>query len=954
MIYKILFASLVNFSTILGCAQMKPDSPRSSLPLDRSIIQGELDNGLSYYIKVMEEPQPDLDMRFYIKAGINNEEQHELDFAHAIEHLAFRNTKNFPNGLFTNSDLLASLEMSSTDLYAATAHRYTEYMFYPPSHHNRAIETGFDWFKDIAEGLNISKENVNKERGALLQEFRGEDATMNAYLARLKLYSLLFPCNSGFEDFEEHNRNFSENDLRKFYEEWYRPELMAITIVGNIRNVDHVEKMIREKFSDLESPQEPISSPHCDSEYFRSAPRFALVRREKDPETISTKDAVTINMFFRDPLTPEQMNSWRGIKRKIMNNFLQEVLSLRINEMSKRYDNPFRVSATSTSELDKSPNALRIIINSERGKEEQALEEAISILDQLKTFGVTEKELEIVKQEFLETNPLSAPESSSYWIENLRNYVTRNIGLPDNKTSLLRSWVKQFSTKDFNNLVEEVISGMPEDIGVTVTEDYRTSFESEEKIRSFIKQTFENSVNPYNFPGIPQKLMSEEQLESLKTSTHEKREGDIKEVQEYLLPNGVRLILNPILSTGGTERLKIHGFSEKGASCFPRDEYFSATYAPSIVSHSGVGDFDKFEIRRYLNTTASLQEGVSPYISYNGSGVKGEASIEELDDFLQLLYLYFTQPRKDRVAFADWQERQVNQAYSNSGLNDFIDARNELINDFSTRPIATERASAARAVDLDAAYKIYNLIFRNAEDFTFVITGNFDVTSILPKAAKYLGNLPNSGKEGFCNGPKWTVPVLPEGPEYKEFTTPEHYTTENAFYGFSYIRPQSDYDWKEEIKVQALGAVTDRLIKSLRTDGLHLYWFGVRGRFNRVMERYEINSSFAGISEELATVKERSREIISEIKDGKISEGVFKDAMKGLYARNSSSNLKSRSEEQERLYNFINYGEPLTDPLKIESYTQSLSIQDIVETAQKYYKDEYLYEAVMQQDIDHR
>src|SRR5690606_19387102 len=162
-------------------------------------------------------------------------------------------------------------------------------------------------------------------------------------------------------------------------------------------------------------------------------------------------------------------------------------------------------------------------------------------------------------------------------------------------------------------------------------------------------------VIPYTVPEVPKQLMGADEISALKEVGFKDKGESESGVRTLVLGNGVKVVLDTL--NRNTDMLYLHGFSPKGASCFSREDYFSAINGPEIVQNAGVGDLDKFVLGRFLERT-SFRQGMHPYIDYFETGIKGNAKLEELEMLLQLVYLYFTQPRKDKIAYEDWKSRE--------------------------------------------------------------------------------------------------------------------------------------------------------------------------------------------------------------------------------------------------------------------------------------------------------
>ena len=247
--------SIISLLLVLFCnnpaskAQIQENKDTIDNP---SIKYGKLPNGFTYYIKPIDKPMEKLEISFLVKVGNYNEDMYHLDFAHAVEHLAFKSAKHFPANILNDNSFLQHLEMKKNDISAQTSNFYTIYSFKIPSHRKDALTAGFQFFQDIAKNLKINKKDVDNERGPLRQEmvFR-QGGNMDSYFFKTKLESLLFPCLNNYSDFFEHNNNFSWKSLHDYYKKWYRPDLMAVVVIGKIEKINDIENQIQNYFSSL-------------------------------------------------------------------------------------------------------------------------------------------------------------------------------------------------------------------------------------------------------------------------------------------------------------------------------------------------------------------------------------------------------------------------------------------------------------------------------------------------------------------------------------------------------------------------------------------------------------------------------------------------------------------------------------------------------------------------------
>ncbi|WP_373059476.1 insulinase family protein [Zunongwangia sp. H14] len=922
--------------------------------IDKSIIHGTLRNGFTYYIKPLKGGGEQLKMTFMIKVGSNYEEPHETDFAHHLEHLAFRETINFPEGLKSNSSLLSNLNMSPRDVRGKTGGEVTLYYFDLQKANMEAANTGLKWFKDIANNLDLSRENIDRERGVLLQEYLAGESSRASRDAENQLDNELFPCIKDKGNFITHNKSFPFKDLQHFYKRWYKPDRMAVSIVGKIENVELMEKLVIERFNDLKQNKGSSRQEDCGEKYFNGKNGFAVVKSDSNSLHNAFGKPITINLYFRDPKTWQTRTKWEGVEKRITLELITNIINHRFYEAAEVYNNivnqfSIHTIERKTKNAGKPESALKINIRTGLGDDVEGVKKTIYILKQLEKYGIKKKELDKAVSDFLHDYDVNPDRNLEYWQEQIKAHFVYKEVLPKEKQLRINNYLKKLSVDEVNNVVTELLSGMPKDIGLIIPEDHSTIFESEKKLRQVIRDAHKKPVSEYNSSPAPDKLLSKKEVGSLEEKNILKVDNEDNTFQEYLLENGVKVVLQPLNGTAGEENMVLHGFKPIGASCLAPELYYSAMFSPSIVENAGLGRFTKFDLKRFYCNSNSLQMGISSYLKFDEAGIKGNVIKGELEEFLQVVYLYFSKPRKDSLAFTDWKKSNLNYtAISINPVNDLIDALNQLSRDYSTLPHASKRTEAIKAVDFEESYKAYNYFFGNAKDYTFIITGNFEKEKILPLLNKYLGNLPV--KESiYCNSRHYPLVNKPETISLK-MEPSDLYETQNSFYGLVFTAlANKPVDWQEELEVKILGMVADRLLFGLRADkNLSLYYFAADGRYNRSLNRFEIKFRYNCVPEELPKIKDSTTQIINELKKGSFPKEVLENVIKELLMRFKQTDQEQPSEKSESLYSLIRYGEEMIDERVRENFLKSFTANQVQNTAERIFQEGSSYELVME------
>ena len=287
------------------------------LPLDPGIRYGRLENGFTYYIKSLATPNPRTYMRLTIKAGTFQEDADQSQLAHFTEHMPHIRTKNFTNILYA-PDLLKSLDMKLNDISARTDGTNTNYWFDHPTGSVRALDTGL-LFQEYV--LRDGKKNY-------------VDNTMMSHIVGC---SVLQPHPV---DFREYIQTFDPDALSRFYLDWYRPDMAALTVVGNIDDVDALERKIQTRFSDIKSPENPRPWQNCQIDYLNRPEQFIVLENPYKDLAIENEE-VTIRAFIRD--NDYNKSTWQGLEWKLAKSLFQELLRERYGQALKHYNLPYKI-----------------------------------------------------------------------------------------------------------------------------------------------------------------------------------------------------------------------------------------------------------------------------------------------------------------------------------------------------------------------------------------------------------------------------------------------------------------------------------------------------------------------------------------------------------------------------------------------------------------------------------
>ncbi len=947
-----ILAILFYFSFTYADAQEKYYKLPDTLALDSSIRHGRLSNGFTYFIKTIPDPQSKLHLRLYNKAGSNQEDNDQFNVAHAIEHLAYKTTQNFPSGI-SNSNHIIKVGMEMGDYISAfSGPRVTEFHFNTPKDNLEALDVGLLFFKDIAIGLKLNEMDVKSVKGELWQEFLlGNGDNINEISANSEMYSEILSCYEDWDDYNKYNGNFSSKAVRRFYKDWYRPDLMAISIVGNIDDPVEMERLIKDTFLDIKLPKTPRKPIDCDSAYYKRPPQFVIVEQQSDTSKFLNDSTAKIHLIYRDT-NVKDFHSTKSYRRQLKFKFLVNSVSKRIFQKFQKY----KSSDVQVLDLSNSagPRAMEVVLNVEKNGEKQILSETMEVLNQLLQYGVSELELQKYREEqigFLESININ---EANYWIKEILKYYIEEEPLPPSKKEYTKHLWNNISLEEMNIFISDFLIKAPEDIGIIAPSLQNSLSWDEKEIRSFLEDELKKSVKPYKEPEKLITLMAPNEVESLKEKGYRNAGIGKSGAREIILNNGVKVVFKPYKTFGTTlPKIKIHGYSLRGANSFPEEHYFSALNAATIVRNSGVNGIDKFELKRFLESTSLRSGYVFPYVNSRESGIEGFAGVENIDTMLQLIYLYFTRPNKSKLAFEDWKNAE-HKAYINPSYGlIFTDFENKIgeitgnsMGKLSTS--GTKRFKGIGKTDFEMAYSLYHKIFENSSDFTFLISGDFEISKVLPLVQKYLGNLPEVGGVKIDYSIPLNIKPIPQESSFHYFPSQGNYKMKNISYGTRYIQYDSVPSGREKLKVYALGEILRQKLWDLRfKKGYAFYDLTAGGLYNESLKRFEIMASLECDPKEFEMLRKEVKLVFSELKSGSFSDKELKNAltrMYSIYDLNKASDPKIHSQ---KIYEHYRYGHPWVNPSEVAKFVKSISVKDVVEVANKYCTNENFYEFVM-------
>ncbi|HET8859099.1 M16 family metallopeptidase [Marivirga sp.] len=933
MIAILLFVSLGSAwsqSSEIDKALQKP------IPLDPNVKVGQLENGLTYYIRQNEKPANKVEFRLVIDAGSMQENAKQLGLAHFTEHMAFNGTKNFKKNELVDFLQSAGVKFGA-DLNAYTSFDETVYILPIPTDDEGVLEKGMTVLEDWADGLLMTDEEIDKERGVVLEEWRlGQGANQRM---RDEYFPVLFKDSRYAERLpigkKEILENFKYETIRSFYEDWYRPDLMAVIAVGDL-DPEKMEQEIKDRFGDLKNPKNPKEKKLYD------VPNH----EETYVSIVSDKEANfnQIQLYYKHD--NEEMETLADLRKDLVYSMYNGMLSQRLNELTQSAEPPFIFAGTRFSPLVRSKSAYSsFAIVGENGFEE-GLKALAEENKRIKEHGFTSSELERYKKTFLNNaekrvKELEKTESGRFANAYIQHFLSGNpIPGAEFEYEFYQNLINSISLPEINKLANQWVTDENRVIVLTGTEKEGVEMPTEEDILSILEEVKNSDMEPYKEEEVAENFMTNTPKAGEVVNSSKIDELGITELE---LSNGVRVVLKP--TEFKNDEVRMRAFSFGGHSQYEMEDYYSASNATSLISEAGVSDFSSTDIQKMLSGKTVR---VSPFISTYSEGFNGQASPQDLEEMFQLMYLYFTAPRMDREAFSSFVNKNK-MFYENLMSNPqfyYSDKLSMILSQDNPRGGGFPKAEHLDEIDFERAFEIYEDRFADASDFTFIFVGNFSVDGITPMLETYLGSLPTVKRKD-----DWVDLGIrpPEGVVKEEIikgTDPKSYAT-IIYHG------ETEYDRQKSYHLRSLGElVTNELIDILREEKSGVYGVGASGSMQRLPEsRYTFRIAFPCGPENVEDLVNTTHEILADIKENGVEEEALakvKEAqLKGL-----KEDLKKNDYWLNRLYSFYYYDDDLSNFIISEDKINSLSTQDLKSAANEFLNEDQFVEAILLPETD--
>ena len=711
---------------------------KQPLPINPKVKIGKLDNGLTYYIQTNQKPENRAIFYLAVNAGSVLETEDQVGLAHFAEHMGFNGTKQFPG-----NSMIDQLEKKGIvfgrEINAYTSFDETVYYLTLPTDDEELFNMGLKILDGWAFGMLMTGEEIDKERGVIIEEWRVRgganerlrDKTMptelkgSQYAKRLPIGTL------------ENLQQFKYSSIRNFYKTWYRPDNMAIVVVGDF-DAEKMEKMIIDYFEMNDKPSTPINRPS----YTIPDNKEPLIAIATDIEATSTN----FSLNFKQPhLNTETVGDFR---RNLTHSLFAEMLNARISELGEKKTAPFQFGyAYYGSYWSRVNDAFQLYFYAKENKGLQSFEVALTEIKRLQQHGFLETELNRAKEELLSRYEKSAIEdskresrsiASSYGYHFLENYP---IAGAENNYNFAKELMSGISLTEINNIINQWIKDENITVNFTLPEKKGVKVPAEKDFLSLFEKVKKMNTTPYVDEVSTLPFLAKEP----KAGKVEKRTYNEKfDYTELILSNGATVVIKN--TDFKNDQIVFHAYSWGGTSLYPDNKLLNAQFASNVIRNCGIGNYNPTELSKFM---AGKNCWVYPWTTDLGEGLDGNSTVKDLETFMQHLYMTFEAPRKDQEAFEtmldSWKTSINMQKNSPDYKFSLFNYKLKYPND--KRSIVQLEESHLKMMNLNEMLNIYKERFSNASDFVFYFVGNIDMETFVPLVEKYVGGISSTGKK---------------------------------------------------------------------------------------------------------------------------------------------------------------------------------------------------------------
>ncbi len=893
------------------------------IPTDPDVRIGKLENGLTYYIRKNAKPEKKVDLRLVLNAGSILETDKQVGLAHFMEHMVFNGTKTFPKNELIN--YLQSIGVKfGQHLNAYTSFDETVYFLPIPADDPVKLDKGFQILEDWAFNANLETKDIDDERGVVIEEYRTRlgsgDRMMKNYLPKMlhnSLYAKRLPIGT-----KENLETFKPEEIRQFYKDWYRPNLMAVIVVGDI-NVDEMEAKIKSHFAKYQNPVNPKERKSFDIPNHKET--FVSVNTDKEATSAN------VQIFYKDIDKAKPSTTVGDFKNDLIEGLFSQMLNARLEEYTNKPNPPFVYGYSfHGSMLGREKEAFQSMAMTAEDKQLEAVKVLAIENERARKFGFTQSELDRAKKDYLAYyekayNDRDKNNSSAY-LGRYQSHFLEGEAIPSiaYEFNLVKEILPTLTLKDVNNVIQSYIKDENRVIILTGPEKEGLKTPTENEVLAALDVS-KVEITPYEDAVVAESLIRNEIKPGKIVGTSK---NDKLGTVTLMLANGAKVTYKK--TDFKNDEILFGARSFGGFNLVDNETYKKIQHATSAVPQAGIAGMDQNALTKF--NTGKIYR-VSPYVGGITEGFSGNSTPKDLEYLFQTVHAYFTDLNYDENAYETEKSKTKSylanlmampEVFYQIEISNFMYGHNARY----SSPIPTEKDW--ENTNYKMAYNLFKERFADASDFEFFFVGNVTDEQMKAFSEIYIASLPALNRKETIKDTGFRAKT---GVHRKDVYKG---TDDKATVRISYTG-ETTYSEKENLAMQALGEiVTIKLIEELREKEGGVYGTSARGSLNKFpYGSYDFSISYPTNPKDADKLIELTLKEVEKIQQNgpdakdldKFIEGEMTDYTKSLkenrYWLGVLTNAFSEQENPEKA-------------LEFEKTLKTLTVKDVQDVAKKY------------------
>lgn len=890
------------------------------LAVDPNVKIGKLSNGLTYYIRQNKKPEHKVELRLVVNAGSILEDNNQQGIAHLNEHMAFNGSKHFKRNQLVS--FLQSIGVAfGNDLNANTSWNETVYILPIPTDKPSNIDNGFQILQDWAHNVTYLNKDIDTERPIILEESRLGKGAQDRMFRKLypeifagSLYGKRLPI--GIDSIV---KNTPHEAVKKFYKDWYRPDLMAVIVVGDI-DPAKAEGLVKKYFSGIKNPTNERKR------FIATVPPYS----KNAAEVVTDKEATSYSfLIIHSAEKTHPSVTLADFKKDIEKDIFSNLLNGRLRELTQKENPPFVFANASFGSFARGYENFMASIATGNSGDIKGLKAFEEELQRVKKYGFTQPELDRTKSNLLtsmenQLKEADKTESANYVEDYIQNFLSKDpIPGIKNEEKYYKELLPQINLADVNAVIKQIDVNSKKFIALTgPIPPAGKSLPTAAQLLEVGPDVAKMDIKPYEEKAISTTLLTKEPVAGKVTDT---KKDAVLGTTDFTLSNGVTVTLKH--TDFKNDQILMSAVRPGGKNNYDLADKYNAEYMIPVITSMGVGNFSPEDLRKSLSGKTI---SVTPTFGTSSDGMRGSSSVKDISSMMQLMYLYFTEPRVDTGLYKSFiQKNKAQLAFLSANPQFvFIDSLFNVVYQHNPlAPVAIPKPEYFDHIDLDRIMQMYKDRFEDLSGMHFTFVGSIDENTLKPLLEKYIASLPSSSTKFHYVDNK--VRPIDGKVDVNVYKGKDPKALIMAIYSGEI--PYSD---ELDLKAQAISEILNiRIIENLREKIQGIYGGGTSAEFEKVpYPNYSFLLQLPCGPEKVDTLLiAANAEIQNLIKDGPSKENL--DKVKKQWIEKYKVDVKENGTWLSELQSFNFPGDNPDYFINYEKYVNALTPKDIQDAA---------------------